>query len=135
MHSHSPLPPPRTAVLSTRGKQKLIKIAIIKKIYSLHFLWVYYSGVFCTRPHSSLYLHSDMEGLVLGSLALLARRGEFQAHLSKFFSLFSVFLAALCKPGQGEGGAVWKVSRVLLPSRPSPGETAGSTCPLRSCCF
>lgn len=56
----------------------IIKIAIIKKIYSIHFLLVYYISIFCTWPKSSLYLHSDMEGLLVGSLVLLALSGEFK---------------------------------------------------------
>lgn len=37
---------------------------------------------------SSLYLHSDMEGLVLGSPILLASSGELKPHRSKFFLVF-----------------------------------------------
>lgn len=63
-------------MLSTRGKKNIIKIAIIKKNlqYSLPFGILHRRLLYMAQ--SSLYLHSDMEGLVLRSPILLASSGE-----------------------------------------------------------
>lgn len=95
-HTHSPLPLPGLQCFQQEKNNNnnnniiiiiLKKIAIIKKIYSIHFLLVYYIGIFCTQPKSSLYLHSDPQGLILGSLVLLALSGELKPTLqSRFFN-------------------------------------------------
>lgn len=55
-----------------------------------------------------------------------------KAHRSEFF-LFSFLLAALCKPVRGRG--LFGEFLESAPSCPSPGEMAGSICPVSSCCF
>lgn len=57
-----------------------------------------------------------------------------KAHLSEFFVLFSILLAALCKPVRGRGGYFERFLK-SAPSCPSPGEPAGSIRPVSSCCF
>lgn len=84
--THIPLFPLQGLQCFQQEKKIIIKIAIIKKIYSIHFLLVYYIGIFCTWPKSSSYLHSDMEGLVLGSPILLALRGELKPTVQSSFS-------------------------------------------------
>lgn len=60
--------------------------------------------------------------------------GGIQAHLSEFFFLFSILLAALCKPVRGRG-RYFEGFLSLLPLALAPGEMASSICPVSSCCF
>lgn len=132
MHSHSPLPSPRTAVLSTRGKKNIIKIAIIKKKSTVFTSFWYITSassvhgpelpLFTQRYGRTCSREPDSPGLEWG----------IKAHRSEF-SLVSFLLAATCKPG-GEGGPSVGFLQ-SAPSCPSPGKMAGSVCPVSSCCF
>lgn len=55
----------------------IIKIAIVKKvIYIINFLWVYYSGIFCTWSRTKFPMYTEKWGggggsVDLGSLSLM----------------------------------------------------------------
>lgn len=82
----------------------IIKIAIIKKvIYIINFLWVYYSGIFCTWPRTKFPMYTEPGGwggsVDLGSLSLMPWKTRFLSSLESCSPPCCSEVATFCKPG------------------------------------
>lgn len=116
----------------------IIKIAIIKKvIYIINFLWVYYSGIFCTWPRTKFPMYTEPGGrwggsVDLGSLSLMPWKTRFLSSLESCSPPCCSEVATFCKPGGvGRGLGTGERGHFLL----SPPTVCLFTKPISSCCF
>lgn len=136
--AHSPLVPTFSSSnnRSAFNKRKtIIKIVIIKKVfYIIHFLLVYYSGIFCTWPRTKfpMYIETWGKSIDLGSLSLMPWKTRFLSSFENVSPLYCSEVATFCKPGgSGRGLGPGERGHFLL----SPPTVCVFTKAVSSCCF